>query len=165
MGKQISPGEFRAQSKGQARIVDHSEDPLIGSRPNSPLRVLYIEDNQIVREVTSELLLKNDRQIVALGTAEEALREFSEQAFDIVITDVSLPAMSGLDLARNILTLKPRTSIIVASGYFLDLSLQKWGPNVRAIIKPFDVEQIDALIDELCACPDASGAGSASLPQ
>jgi two-component system, cell cycle response regulator CpdR len=150
MGKQISPGEFRAQSKGQARIVDHSEDPLIGSRPNSPLRVLYIEDNQIVREVTSELLLKNDRQIVALGTAEEALREFSEHAFDLVITDVSLPAMSGLDLARNILTRQPRTSIIVASGYFLDLSLQKWGPNVRAIIKPFDVEQIDALIEELC---------------
>jgi two-component system cell cycle response regulator CpdR len=151
MGKQISPAEFRAQSKGQARIVDHSEDPLIGSRPNLPLRILYIEDNEIVREVTSELLVKNDRQIVALGTAEEALREFSEQAFDIVITDVSLPAMSGLDLARNILTLKPRTSIIVASGYFLDLSLQKWGPNVRAIIKPFDVEQIDALIEELCA--------------
>jgi two-component system, cell cycle response regulator CpdR len=123
---------------------------LIGSRSNSPLRILYIEDNQIVREVTSELLVKDDRQIVALGTAEEALREFSENSFDIVITDVSLPAMSGLDLARNILTLKPRTSIIVASGYFLDLSLQKWGPNVRAIIKPFEVEQIDALIEELC---------------
>jgi two-component system, cell cycle response regulator CpdR len=130
--------------------VDHSEDPLIGSRTTSPLRILYIEDNQIVREVTAELLVKNDRQIVALGTAEEALREFNERIFDIVITDVSLPAMSGLDLARNILTLKPRTSIIVASGYFLDLSLQKWGPNVRAIIKPFDVEQIDALIEELC---------------
>jgi two-component system cell cycle response regulator CpdR len=131
--------------------VDHSEDPLIGSTPNPPLRVLYVEDNQIVREVTSELLVKDGRLIVALDTAEEALREFSEHAFDIVITDVSLPAMSGLDLARNILTLKPRTSIIVASGYFLDLSLQKWGPNVRAIIKPFDVEQIDALIEELCA--------------
>jgi two-component system cell cycle response regulator CpdR len=124
---------------------------LTGSRRNLPLRILYIEDNEIVREVTSELLIKNDRQIVALGTAEEALKEFREQPFDIVITDVSLPAMSGLDLARNILTLKPRTSIIVASGYFLDLSLQKWGPKVRAIIKPFDVEQIDALIEELCA--------------
>ena len=96
-----------------------------------------------MREVTSELLVKDDRQIVALGTAEEALKEFSEQAFDVVITDVSLPAMSGLDLARNILILKPRTSIIVASGYFLDLSLQKWGPNVRAIIKPFEAPEID----------------------
>ena len=131
--------------------MDHSEDPLTGSRPHSPLRILYVEDNHIVREVTSELLVKNDRQIVALATAEEALSEFGKQAFDVVITDVSLPAMSGLDLARNILTLEPRTSIIVASGYFLDLSLQKWGPNVRALIKPLDVEQIDALIEELRA--------------
>jgi two-component system, cell cycle response regulator CpdR len=117
----------------------------------SPLRILYVEDNAIVREVTAELLLTDQRQIVALGTAEEALQEFNEHAFDVTITDVSLPAMSGLDLARNILTLEPKASIIIASGYVLDLSLQKWGPNVRAIIKPFEVADIDALIQELCA--------------
>ena len=65
----------------------------------SPLRILYVEDNPIVREITSELLVHDQRQIVALGTAEEALQEFSEHDFDVVITDVSLPAMSGLDLA------------------------------------------------------------------
>jgi CheY-like chemotaxis protein len=117
----------------------------------SPLRILYVEDNAIVREVTAELLLTDQREIVALATAEEALREFGEQAFDVTITDVSLPAMSGLDLARNILSIEPNASIIIASGYVLDLSLQKWGPNVRAIIKPFEVADIDALIQELCA--------------
>ena len=125
---------------------------MIGPRPKpSPLRILYVEDNAIVREVTAEFLLTDDRQIVALGTAEEALREFNEHAFDVIITDVSLPAMSGLDLARNILAIEPKASIIIASGYVLDLSMQKWGPNVRAIIKPFEVADIDALIEELCA--------------
>ncbi|MEA3196321.1 MAG: two-component system, cell cycle response regulator CpdR, partial [Gammaproteobacteria bacterium] len=66
----------------------------------SPLRILYVEDNPIVREVTTELLIQDHRHIVALGTAEEALKEFEEHPFDLVITDVSLPAMSGLDLAR-----------------------------------------------------------------
>ena len=117
----------------------------------SPLRILYVEDNPVVREVTSELLINDQRQIVALGTAEEALQEFAEQTFDIVITDVSLPAMSGLDLARKILTIEPKAPIIIASGYFLDLSLKTWGPNVRAIIKPFEGSEIDALIEELCA--------------
>lgn len=118
----------------------------------SPLRILYVEDNPVVREVTSELLIHDDqRQVVALGTAEEALQEFSEQAFDVVITDISLPAMSGLDLARKILDIEPKAPIIIASGYFLDLSLKTWGPNVRAIIKPFEGAEIDALIEELCA--------------
>jgi CheY-like chemotaxis protein len=117
----------------------------------SPLRILYVEDNPVVREVTSELLIHDQRHIVALGTAEEALQEFAEQAFDVIITDISLPAMSGLDLARKILDIDPKAPIIIASGYFLDLSLKTWGPNVRAIIKPFEVPEIDALIEELCA--------------
>jgi two-component system, cell cycle response regulator CpdR len=117
----------------------------------TPLRILYVEDNPIVREVTSELLVQDQRHIVALGTAEEALQEFSEHEFDVVITDISLPAMSGLDLARKILNIEPKAPIIIASGYFLDLSLNTWGPNVRSIVKPFEGPEIDALIEELCA--------------
>jgi two-component system cell cycle response regulator CpdR len=117
----------------------------------TPLRILYVEDNAIVREVTAELLVQDQRHIVALGTAEEALQEFSEHEFDVVITDISLPAMSGLDLARKILNIEPTAPIIIASGYFLDLSLNTWGPNVRAIVKPFEGPEIDALIEELCA--------------
>jgi two-component system, cell cycle response regulator CpdR len=122
----------------------------------SPQRILYVEDNSIVREVTVELLAQEQRDIVAVATAEEALREFREHSFNVIITDVSLPQMSGLDLARKILDIDPKVLIIVASGYYLDLSLQKWGPNVRAIVKPFEAADIDALIAEL---RKASGAG------
>jgi two-component system cell cycle response regulator CpdR len=117
----------------------------------SPLRILYVEDNPLVREITSELLVQTQRHVVALGTAEEALQEFAEHPFDVVITDISLPAMSGLDLARKILNIEPKAPIIIASGYFLDLSVKTWGPNVRAIVKPFEGSEIDALIAELCA--------------
>ena len=122
----------------------------------SPQRILYVEDNSIVREVTAELLAQEQRDIVAVATAEEALREFHEHSFNVVITDVSLPQMSGLDLARKILDIDPKVLIIVASGYYLDLSLQKWGPNIRAIVKPFEAADIDALITEL---RKAGGAG------
>jgi len=114
------------------------------------LRILYVEDNPLVREVTSELLFQDDRHIVASSTAEEALQEFQTHPFDVVITDVSLPAMSGLDLARRILDINPKAAIIVASGYFLDLNVLKLGPTVRAIVKPFEASEIDALIAELC---------------
>jgi CheY-like chemotaxis protein len=122
----------------------------------SPQRILYVEDNSIVREVTAELLAQEQRDIVAVASAEEALREFRENPFNVVITDVSLPQMSGLDLARKILDINPKMLIIVASGYYLDLTLQKWGPNVRAIVKPFEAADIDALIADL---RKTSGAG------
>jgi two-component system, cell cycle response regulator CpdR len=115
------------------------------------LRILYVEDNPLVREVTSELLAQDSRQVVALGTAEEALCAFRADPFDVVITDISLPVMSGLDLARNILTLKPAAPIIIASGYALTSVVQNLGPNVRTIVKPFEAAQIDSLITDLCA--------------
>jgi two-component system, cell cycle response regulator CpdR len=139
--------------------VGRTENTLSGSVTlPKPLRILYVEDNPIVREVTAELLFQEQRDIVAVATAEEALREFGEQPFDLVITDVSLPQMSGLDLARQILGIDPKALIIVASGYHLDLSLQTWGPNVRAIVKPFEAADIDAIIVELrqSAAADAS---------
>jgi two-component system, cell cycle response regulator CpdR len=116
----------------------------------APIRILYVEDNELVREVTCELLGGGGRQVVAVGTAEEALREFKRSPFDLVITDISLPAMSGMDLARSILGIDPAMRIIVASGYAVESIPQKLGPNVRTIAKPFEGPQIDALIADLC---------------
>jgi two-component system, cell cycle response regulator CpdR len=123
-----------------------------GSAPMpNPLKILYVEDNDLVREVTAELLAQEQRQIVACADAEEALREFSENAFDVVITDVGLPVMSGIELARSILTVKPNLPLIIASGYSLNFGLENWGANVRAIIKPFESHEIEALISDLVA--------------
>jgi len=115
------------------------------------MRILYVEDNALVREVTSELLAQDGRQIVACGSAEQGMKEFHANTFDVVITDVSLPVMSGIDFARSILQVKPQIPIIIASGYSLDFGLENWGANVRAIIKPFAPPEIEALISDLTA--------------
>jgi CheY-like chemotaxis protein len=115
----------------------------------SNLKILYVEDNALVREVTSELLAQDRREIVACANAEQALKEFHANSFDVVITDVSLPVMSGIDFARSILRVNPQMPIIIASGYSLDFGLENWGANVRAIIKPFAPPEIEAIISDL----------------
>jgi CheY-like chemotaxis protein len=122
---------------------------MVGAK--DPLKILYVEDNALVREVTAELLSQEQRHIVACADAEEALEEFRAHSFDLVITDVSLPVMSGIELARNLLRIKPGLPIIIASGYSLDFGLENWGANVRAIIKPFEGPEIEALIRALIA--------------
>jgi two-component system cell cycle response regulator CpdR len=127
-----------------------SEDTAPTATPMSaPLRILYVEDNAVVREITSELLAQDQRQIVSCASAEEALKAFAANPFDLVITDVSLPAMSGIELARSILELEPRVPIIIASGYDLDFAVENWASNVRSIIKPFEAADIEALMSEL----------------
>jgi CheY-like chemotaxis protein len=133
-----------AVAPARTAIMEHTAKVSAG-----PLRILYVEDNPLVREVTSELLAQDQREVVAMGTAEEALTEFKERGYDVVITDVSLPEMSGIDLARSILRMKPDASIIIASGYAL-APVEAMGPRVRTIVKPFEASQIDSLISDLC---------------
>jgi CheY-like chemotaxis protein len=119
---------------------------------SSPLKILYVEDDALVREITCEMLASGSRDVdvVAVATGEQALTAFREQRFDLVMTDVSLPAMSGLDLVRRIHSTDPAMPIIVASGYALDPQHYRWGPHVGAITKPFDSPDLDLLIQKLC---------------
>ena len=123
-----------------------------------PFRMLYVEDNSLVREITCELLVSDAREVVAVGSAEEALVALKDSRFDIVVTDVSLPVMSGIDLAKQIKRLAPSLPVILASGHPLDMADLRLGALVRAIRKPFDTPQLDALIHDLC------GAGAAANP-
>src|SRR5579885_2876607 len=121
----------------------------MNSQASDPIRILYVEDNPLVREVTAELLMQDGRELVAKETAEDALAEYCERPCHLVITDVSLPVMSGLDLTRNLLRLRADLPVIIASGYALDFGAEQWGPNVRSIIKPFEIDDIEELIASL----------------
>ena len=116
----------------------------------SPLRILYVEDNDLVRAITHELLAQPSRTVVAVASAEEALKVFEAEVFDVVVTDVSLPAMSGLELARRLLQRAPAVPVIIATGYGLTSESTALGERIRIITKPFEQEQIDQLLEELC---------------
>jgi CheY-like chemotaxis protein len=118
--------------------------------PQTPLRILYVEDNPLVREVTCELLSQPTREVIATASAEEALGLFKPEDFDVVVTDVSLPVMSGLEMTRRILQAVPAMAVIIATGYRLQVDPRGLGPHVRVIEKPFDAPAIDGLLDELC---------------
>jgi CheY-like chemotaxis protein len=114
------------------------------------LRILFVEDNAFVREQTVELLATPDRDIVACETAEQALAEIERDAFDIIVTDISLPAMSGLQLAKRVLKMNPDAHIVIASGYALP-EPEKLGPHVRVLAKPVEIDQIETIIKSIAA--------------
>jgi CheY-like chemotaxis protein len=115
-----------------------------------PLRVLYVEDNELVRELTCELLADGSREVTAKGTAEEALSAFKPGLFDIVLTDLSLPAMSGIEFVRVVQDIDPSVPVVLISGYALVPEQYGLGTGVKAITKPVDPPQLDSLIRELC---------------
>jgi len=114
----------------------------------SPLRILYIEDNDLVREQTQELLAAPDRDIVSCESAEQALAELERAAFDVTITDISLPKMSGIELAKRIQQKTPDAWIVLMSGYAV-AEPEKLGRNTRLLPKPVETAQIDAILNDI----------------
>ncbi len=120
------------------------------------LRVLFVEDNDYVRDLTVCLLESADREVVAFASAEEAYEEFKHNPFDVVVTDVSLPKMSGIDLTKRLVAIAPDTWFIIASGYQLPPGVEKLGEHVRVMSKPFESEKIDVIFAEVRAAHAAS---------
>ncbi len=115
----------------------------------APIRTLFVEDNEYLREIIGELLQEEGLAVTACADAEEAEAEFLRTPYDLVITDVSLPRMSGTELAKRLLGAAPSTWVVFSSGYALDKGLQQFGPNVRSLPKPFEVEALQALLLEI----------------
>lgn len=116
-----------------------------------PVTILYVEDNDDLRATIGELLQQPDRELALYARAEDALAADRERRFDIVVTDVSLPGMSGIDLARAVLRRSPEAWVVFSSGYPMGNRLADFGPHVRALLKPFDFADIRRLVDEIRA--------------
>jgi CheY-like chemotaxis protein len=117
----------------------------------SPLRILYVEDNEDLRSTIGMLLEGDDREVVTCPDAAQALGVLAERAFDVVVTDVSLPGLTGTELARRLLAVKPDHWVVLCSGYEFRHGLSELGPNVRSLSKPFELEDLESLLQEIAA--------------
>ncbi|MEO5734830.1 MAG: response regulator [Rubrivivax sp.] len=68
------------------------------------MNIPYVEDDDDPRQGVSELLQDGARQVVGCASATQALAQFETEAFDVVITGVALPRVTGIKLARTLLS-------------------------------------------------------------
>ena len=79
--------------------------------------LLVVDDEESMRHVLLLLLQQKGYAVRAVASGEEALRELEQRPYDVVITDVRMPKMSGIDLVRNGRALAPETLFFVMSAY------------------------------------------------
>ena len=107
----------------------------------APVGILVVEDNPDAQYLVCEMLRTFGHSVHAVARGEDALTELEKQRFEVLFSDVSLPGMSGVDLARQALKLQPGLSIIFASGYSQSLTNHLEFPAV-SMQKPYDIEQL-----------------------
>ena len=117
--------------------------------------VLVVEDEEPTRQALAEILTLLGYAVTAVGSGEEAERLTAEQPFDLLLTDLMLPGISGGDLAAGLQARWPDLRVILMSGYAEEVAIRQASRTgvSRFLQKPFDM---DTLARELCAALESS---------
>jgi signal transduction histidine kinase/DNA-binding response OmpR family regulator len=118
-----------------------NRDAIAGANANLPLRILVVEDDADARMMLHELLEILGHQISVASSAEEAAGMLETATYDVLLTDITLPGMSGIDLARHAITSGLRLKIIFSSGYGA-VPLGKFEHPFSVLPKPFHLEAL-----------------------
>jgi signal transduction histidine kinase/CheY-like chemotaxis protein len=124
------------------------QEHMMSSRP---WKILVADDEANVREVLVELLQLLGHDVVQASGGHEALDVFDTQAFDLVLTDLGMPDLSGWDVVDAIRKKDHRIPVVLATG---------WGSQIgdteascrgvtRVMAKPFTVQKVSSLIAEI----------------
>ncbi|WOD15267.1 response regulator [Paraburkholderia kirstenboschensis] len=108
----------------------------------SPAHVLLVEDDADSREALSSLLGALGLDCTSVASAEEALPLVPVQRYDILCTDITLPGMSGDNLARAVLRAQPHVQVLLVSGYGAHAPIGDSIPGARMLGKPLDIAQL-----------------------
>ena len=113
-----------------------------------PLRILLVEDHEFARDLTQEQLAILGHHVQTVSNAEEALDALAAAEFDVLLTDVSLPGMSGVDLARKVANEMPVLKIIFSSGYGT-IASESLKFKSTSLPKPFTLVDLRQVLAEI----------------
>ena len=116
-------------------------------------RILFVEDEPAVRALGVELLSSLGYAVVAAADGAAALERFQQEGrtrFDLLVTDVVMPRMGGVALARALHRERPELPILFASGYSGDEDITPLlGPRCQVLRKPFSAAALARALREL----------------
>ena len=143
----------------------NGETQVPGGPQADRLRVLLVDDNASVLRFLASAFSANQCQVTTASTAELALEQLSDDPFDLVVSDIKMPGLSGLDLLRAVKGKQPGTPVVLITGV----------PSVNSAVfglrhgaydylpKPFSVTEVKDLIKRLRR-DRADGNGNVNYP-
>ena len=120
-------------------------------------RILVIDDEPRMAEIVGMVLRRDGFEVETHTRSDEALARHKEDPFDLVLTDQSMPNMTGVQLATRLSEMRPELPIILSSGRWGDLDEHALkAAGIRSFMpKPTPFKQVQQLIEEAIASANA----------
>lgn len=114
-------------------------------------RILIVDDEASAREIIRESVCLLGYQVDEAGDGEEALERFREHRHDVVITDLSMPNMDGIELTHQLHQMDPMVPVLMLTGRSsLDLKAMAWSRGVVDYLqKPFRLSHLEVTLERV----------------
>src|SRR5512142_1336914 len=112
--------------------------------------VLLIEDDDDNRSLMAEVLGASGYRVVSAANGAEGLRQLAEQPVDVVLTDIGMPGVGGVEVARAAKRIAPTVPVIVVTGYTDrdDITAARGREIDAVLVKPVDPDVLARAVDE-----------------
>jgi two-component system cell cycle response regulator CpdR len=107
------------------------------------IRILLAEDDEAMRTYLSRALQNAGYDVVGVDRGSAALPLLEKEAFDLLLTDIVMPEMDGIELAQRCNEVSPRTKVMFITGFAaVTLRASREAPQARVLSKPFHLRDL-----------------------
>jgi DNA-binding response OmpR family regulator len=112
-------------------------------------RILIVDDENTLRQTMEDLLAAGDREIIAAASGEEALAYLEDRPFDLIVVDLIMPGIDGLQVIDMAQRLSPQSKIIMLTAYgTLQSAIQAMRRGATDyLLKPTNAPEIEAAVE------------------
>jgi CheY-like chemotaxis protein len=103
-----------------------------------------------VREALADMLRLTRHEVVTASEGIEALERFRAGPFDLVLTDLAMPGMSGWQVAQAVKAIRPEVPVVLVTGWGVELPAEQLRASGvdRVMTKPFRLDEVHAVVGE-----------------
>ncbi len=122
------------------------------------IRILVAEDDDSMRTYLARALERSGYEVVAVDRGTAALPLVSTQHFDLLLTDIVMPEMDGIELAQHVASVAPHTRVMFITGFAaVTLRAGRVAPEAKVLSKPFHLRDLVMEVDRMFERDSASG--------
>jgi two-component system cell cycle response regulator CpdR len=116
----------------------------------SPIRILLAEDEEAMRTYLARALENAGYEVVAVDRGTEALPHLENGRFDLLLSDIVMPEMDGIELAQRCNEVSPGTKVMFITGFAaVSLKASREQPRAKVLSKPFHLKDLVLEVDRM----------------
>lgn len=107
------------------------------------IRILLAEDDEAMRTYLKRALENAGYDVVAVDRGTDAMPYLLQERFDLLLSDIVMPEMDGIELAQNCSEISPRTKVMFITGFAaVSLRASREAPQAKVLSKPFHLRDL-----------------------